>query len=162
MVVMVEVAEEKQRIESQAGNKGIKRRWVQRGMGMGGRGVKETGMSSGMDRVLHTGPPAGPILTLSFASITAPLSTSGSTRSRSPFSPTPCRGVDPCDSTTWDDKKRRRKTKTHHDKRIMLVSARQHHHHNHTKPAHLHRNTLSSHEISKIQHATTKTPWFRT
>ncbi len=62
------------------------------GMGMGRR-MKEAGMSSGMDRVLHTGPPAGPILTLSFASITAPLSTSGSTRSRSPVYPTKCRGV---------------------------------------------------------------------
>jgi hypothetical protein len=30
----------KQRIESQARNKGIKRRWVQRGMGMGGEGGK--------------------------------------------------------------------------------------------------------------------------
>ena len=148
----------KQRIESQAGNKGVKRRWVQRGMG---RGVKEASMSSGMDRVLHTGPPSGPILTLVVASITAPPSTSGSMRSRSPLYPAPCRGVYPCDTTTWDEKTRRRKTNTHYDKRIMLVSARQNHHHNHTKPAHLHPNTLTSHEISKKQHTTTQTPWFR-
>jgi hypothetical protein len=150
----------KQRIESQAGNKGIKRRWCDEGWGWGW--VKEARMSSGMDRVLRTGPPAGPILTLSFASITAPLSTSGSTRSRSPLIPTECRGVHPCDTTTWDDKKRRRKTKTHHDKRITLVSARQYHHHNHTKPTYHNPNTLTSLGIIEIQHTTTKTPWFRT
>jgi hypothetical protein len=48
---------------------------------------------------------------LFFASITAPLSTSGSTRSRSPLYPTPCRGVHPCDTTIWDEKKKKEEQK---------------------------------------------------
>ena len=92
----------------------------------GSRGgkVKEASMSSSMVGFLHTGPPAGHMLTLSFASITAPLSTSGSTRSRSPLNPTPCRGVLPCDTTTWNEKNTRSsKKKTQQHKRLVIVSA---------------------------------------
>ncbi len=70
--------------------------------------VKEASMSIGIVGFCTRGHQR-PILTLFFTSITAPLSTSGSTRSRSPFSPKMCRGVYPCDTTIWDDKKRRRK-----------------------------------------------------
>jgi len=83
MVVMVEVFEESSASSHRLAAKESKGGGCKEGWGWGG--VKEAGMSSGMDRVLHTGPPAGPILTLFFASITAPLSTSGSTRSRSPL-----------------------------------------------------------------------------
>jgi hypothetical protein len=44
----------------------------------------------------------------------------------------------------------------------MMFVSRQNHHHNHTKPKHLHPNKRTSLEIIKIQHTTTKTPWFRT
>ena len=115
-------------MESQAGNKGTKKRWVQRGS----RGkVKEASMSSAMVGFLHREPPAGPMLTLFFASITVPLSTSGSTRSRSPVNPTACRGVHPCDTTTRNEKnKRSTRKKTQQHKRLVIISAQQHHHNN--------------------------------
>ncbi len=119
-------------------------------------------------RVLHTGPPAGPMLTMFFASITAPLSTSGSTRSRSPFSPTKCRGVHPCDTPTWDEKnKRRGREETQHHNRLVIVSSQQYHHnngqpaHNHTTPSqpitpstttHYNANTMVSHMKNRISH----------
>ncbi len=119
-------------------------------------------------RVLHTGPPAGPMLTSIFASITAPLSTSGSTRSRSPLCPTPCRGVHPCDITTWDEKKKRRNRKeTQRHKRLVIVSAQHHHRangqppHHHTTPSqpftpskttHYNANSMVSHIKNRISH----------
>jgi hypothetical protein len=80
----------------------------------------------------------GPMLTLVFASITAPLSTSGSTRSRSPLLPTPCRGVHPCDTATRNEKnKRKKRKKTQQHKRLVIVTAQQHHHNN-GQPTHHH------------------------
>ncbi len=78
-VVMVKVVE-----ESSASSHRLATKESKGGACKEGWEEKEAGMSSGMDRVLHTGPPAGPILTFFFASITAPLSTSGSRRSRNP------------------------------------------------------------------------------